>query len=75
MLREDLLRGGEAVERRRKAGIDRHLNDGFDDLGPGAADIQGGVQVHLELRRRVPIAVSAATTSNSLVFKSSPGRE
>ena len=34
MLGKDVLRGKETIKGRREARIDRHLDNGFNDLGP-----------------------------------------
>src|SRR6266508_2639877 len=52
--REYVLRRRESVERGGKTGIDRHLNDDFDDFFACAADAERTANVHLELRARGP---------------------
>ena len=48
--RKDLLRGEQSIQRRREAGIDRHLDQDFDNLVAAEPDIQSGRDMHLQLR-------------------------
>lgn len=53
LLRKDFLCREQAIERCGKASIDGHLHDDFDDFLLGAADVEGSMDVHFELRRGV----------------------
>jgi hypothetical protein len=50
---EDRLGGVHAVERSWKTGVHGHLNDHLHQFLPRAADVEGGVEVDLELRAGV----------------------
>lgn len=53
MLRKNLLRCEHPVQRRRESSIHTHLQDRLDNFLLRQADIQGGSDMYLELRRRV----------------------
>lgn len=53
VLCKDFLGCEQAVECSRKASIDRHLHDDFDDFLLGAANVPSAVDVDFELRRSI----------------------
>ncbi len=50
---EHLFGRKQPVQRRGESGIDCHLYDDFDDLLPGAADVERPVNVHFQLGDRI----------------------
>lgn len=49
--RKDFLGRSQAIQRRRKTGVDRHLHDDFDHLVARHPDVQRALNMYLELRR------------------------
>ncbi len=72
-LGKDHFSGKHRIQRRRETGIERHLDDHFNNLFAGAADIQRRVQMHRQLRLRVAKRGKRRDVASSRLFSDSPG--